>query len=323
MVCLLTTAINSVRHHAHAKLNLTLRVIRPRTDGYHDIESLVVFTRLADRLKIISDERISLQLHGPFAETTSTGTRNSVVQAAHLFAAMRNISSGWRIVVEKQIPPAAGLGGGSSDAAAMLTALEMLHGAMAAEEKRALALSLGADVLVCLLDRASMVRGWGEKIQPVVTPLPEMSLLLVKPLGMLLAGEVYQRVDEIAGREEKGEGKDPPDSMNLAALLSWCRERPNELELAAISLLPEIHIVLSALEGSEGCLLARMTGSGPVCFGVYEKLAQAKKAKKKLGERHPEWWLHVDTLNQTSSKYSAISQEHQNCSSIKGGHYII
>lgn len=290
-----------MRYSAHAKLNLTLRVGQRRNDGFHNVESLVVFTSLADRLKIFPDNDISLQLRGPFADEMSTSIANSVVQTAYLFAERHDFSSSWRIILEKYIPPAAGLGGGSSDAAAMLKAIVRLYGRLPNAEKDALASSLGSDVPVCFLGRASILRGRGEKIHPVVTPLPELYLLLAKPPGKLSAEAVYQRLDDIRDQEGLKLEENLPDNMNLPILLSWCRERPNHLEPAAISMLPEITVVLKALEMSEDCQLARMSGSGPVCFGIYQTLTKAWRAKKKLAADHPNWWLHVDVLNPAAS----------------------
>ena len=285
--------------HARAKLNLTLRVLRRRADGWHDIESLTVFAGLADRLEIHPAENLSLELRGPFAAEIPSDGANSVLQARAGFARRENarrrkIAAQGRIVLEKRIPPAAGLGGGSSDAAAMLRALAGLHGGIGAQAEAELALSLGSDVPVCLHNQPAMMRGRGERIEPVAA-LPRAFLLLAKPEGRLTAEQVYQRWDETAQGAE-GQGGNPAAGMNLAELVDWCRQRPNGLQTAAIGLLPEIGHVLDALQASDGCLLARMSGSGPACFGVYANAEAAQQARQRLAALYPRWWLHEDRL---------------------------
>ena len=288
--------MNPICRDARAKVNLTLEVKHRREDGYHEIESLVTFAQLADRLEFspAPTNKISLQLSGAFAKDVAAGEENILLRAATLFAGKHGISLGWDIKLEKNVPAAAGLGGGSSDAAAMLAILAELHGG----EQEALALSLGADVLACLYAQrgtsAMMMRGWGERIEPVAA-LPEVPLLLVKPSGALSTEEVYRRWDDTTARND-GQGGNPPADMNLEALVSWCRQRPNDLEAAAMSLLPELRDVLDALGKTQSCLLARMSGSGPVCFGIYQNRQAVERARDKLAQTHPDWWLHADSI---------------------------
>ena len=290
--------------HPRAKLNLTLRLLGRRADGFHDIESLVAFATLADHLEIRPAGTLSLETRGPFAAQTPTDSANSLLQACALFARRRNITPRGRILLAKHIPPAAGLGGGSSDAALMLKALAGTCAKLSAEEVAELALSLGADVPICLTQQAGMMRGRGERIDAVAA-LPPMHLLLVKPQGALTARQVYRRWDEMeeaqkaqktgqARRKSAGEGGgNPPAGMNLEEMLSWCRQRPNDLQPAAIDLLPEVQTVLDCLRASQGCLLARMSGSGPACFGIYENSDASGEAQRHLAARHPHWWLHA------------------------------
>ena len=284
---------------AFAKVNLTLRVLRKRADGYHDIESLVVFVRLADRLEWSRQadiDGLTLQLSGDFAGDTPAGEENSILRAADLFARRYGISLGGHVSLEKRIPAAAGLGGGSSDAAAMLDALGEEN---AGGELEALALDIGADVLACFRSqkemRACIMSGRGENIH-AINSLPQISLLLVKPPGALSAGEVYRRWDEL-GEEEKGALNDmPAEDVTLKELVSWCRVRRNDLETAAISLLPEVQAVLDSLKESRDCLLARMSGSGPACFGIYENSDAVEQARAMLARDHPDWWLCATTI---------------------------
>lgn len=279
---------------AFAKVNLTLRVLRKRADGYHDIESLVVFVRLADRLewsRQTNIEGLTLQLSGDFAEDTPAGKENSILQAVDLFARRYGVSLSGCINLEKRIPVAAGLGGGSSDAAAMIDALGK---GSASEELEALALNLGADVLACFRSQKEMrtciMRGWGENIHAIDT-LPQIPLLLVKPPGALSAGEVYRRWDKLGKKEKDALDDMPAENIILEELVSWCRVRRNDLETAAISLLPEVQSVLDSLKENRDCLLARMSGSGPTCFGIYENPDVVEQAKAILARDHPDWWL--------------------------------
>ena len=282
-------------HRARAKVNLTLRVVRRRRDGWHDIESLAAFATLADGLEITPGDGLSLEVRGPFAAQTPAGEENSVHRACVLFAQRRGMAPRWHVVLEKNIPPAAGLGGGSADAAAALRALAGLHGGMRAGDMAELALSLGSDVPVCLQRRPAMMRGRGERIEPVAR-LPETHLLLAKPQGGLTARQVYRRWDGMEKPEGQGEGSAPPAGMSLARLVAWCRRRPNGLQAAAADLLPETGRVLRALQESEDCLLARMSGSGPVCFGVYAGANAVQGARQRLAALHPDWWLHAGRL---------------------------
>ena len=284
---------------ACAKVNLTLRVLRKRVDGYHDIESLIVFLQLADRLEWNSKanaDGLTLHLSGDFTDDTPAGEENLVVRAASLFMQQYKVSLSGHVRLEKHIPIAAGLGGGSSDAAAMLDALGegITH-----QELEVLASELGADVPSCLRAqkgmRACIISGRGENIR-VFNNLPQIPLLLVKPPGMLSAGEVYRCWDKLDGNEKNTSDDTPPDNIALGGLVSWCRVQENNLEEAAISLLPEIQNVLDALEESHNCLLSRMSGSGPTCFGIYENFDAVKRARAAFARDHPDWWLCATTI---------------------------
>ena len=284
---------------AFAKVNLTLRVLRKRADGYLDIESLVVFVRLADRLEWTQHTNIdglTLQLVGDFAEDVPAGEENLILRAAGLFARRYGISLSGYINLEKRIPVAAGLGGGSSDAAAMIDALGAGN---ADEELEALTLDIGADVLACFRSqkkmRACIMRGRGESIH-AIDFLPQIPLLLVKPPGALSAGEVYHRWDQLNEKEKGALNDMPTENITLGELVSWCRVRRNDLETAAISLLPEVQSVLDSLKKNRDCLLSRMSGSGPTCFGIYENLDAVEQARTTLARAHPDWWLCATTI---------------------------
>lgn len=284
---------------ACAKVNLTLRVLRKRADGYHDIESLIIFVQLADRLEWNSKanaDGVTLELSGDFTDDTPAGEENLVVRAARLFMQQYEVSLSGHVRLEKYIPIAAGLGGGSSDAAAMLDALGE---GISHQELEVLASELGADVPACFRAqkgmRACVIRGWGENIF-VFNNLPQIPLLLIKPPGMLSAGEVYQCWDKLGGNEKNTSDGMPPDNRTLGELVSWCRVQENNLEEAAISLLPEIQNVLDALEESHNCLLSRMSGSGPTCFGIYKNLNAVERARAAFARDYPDWWLCATTI---------------------------
>ncbi len=270
--------------HAWAKINLTLRVTGRRADGYHLLDSLVVFAAIGDELAFEPAADLTLTIDGRFADKLAATSDNLVLRAARRLAAACEVAAGARIHLRKNLPVAAGIGGGSSDAAQTLLGLRQLWGLDLDDGALAdLALPLGADLPVCLHGRASRISGIGEVVSALGPP-PQLWLVLVNP-GISLAtpevfgclGGTFHTADNIADL--------PADSRALARLLA---ASGNDLEAAACRLCPRISDVLAALDASDGCLLARMSGSGATCFGLYARQAEAEAAAATLAR--PDWW---------------------------------
>ena len=281
-----------IRVEAPAKLNLYLHVTGRRDDGYHELDSLVTFAALADRLEIAPAGALHLSVTGPFAPGLDADD-NLAARAATALAERLGRPAGVRIALEKRIPVAAGLGGGSADAAAVLRGLARLWRLDAghAGALRETALALGADVPVCLESGAAYLAGIGEVLS-APPRLPPCAALLVNPGVPVPTGPVF------AAR--RGPFSDPArfeegtaDAPALAALLA---ARRNDLEQPALAQVPAIGRVLQRLAAAPGCLLARMSGSGGTCFGLFEDEATAARAASAIGRDHPTWWLHPTRL---------------------------
>ena len=255
-----------------------------RPDGYHLLDSLVCFTELGDELHLSPAETLSLEIDGPFAPALGS-TDNLTVKAARLLDGQR----GAALHLVKNLPVAAGIGGGSADAAAALVGLSRLWNLPAPTP--AASVALGADLPVCLADGPRFVGGIGEELVPAPA-LPRAYLLLVnprRPLPTIYVFRRYRRSFSAPGRFEAA----PPDARALAVLLS---ERGNDLTEAALELLPEIAEILTALGGSSGCLLARMSGSGATCFGLFESPRAAAAAAATLQVGAPHWWVRATAI---------------------------
>ncbi|MEX0922100.1 MAG: 4-(cytidine 5'-diphospho)-2-C-methyl-D-erythritol kinase [Rhodovibrionaceae bacterium] len=268
---------------APAKVNLSLKVTGRRADGRHELDSLVVFATVADLVSLEEAEELSLVVEGPFAEALEGESDNLVLRAARLFRVRR----GARITLTKNLPVAAGLGGGSSDAAAALRLLAALWKLPLPDDD---AVRLGADLPVCLFGRPARLRGIGERVEAVA--LPDFALLLVNPGIALPTGEVFAAFEGPPGPAPDF----PARFSDLEALLAYLRAAANDLEVAAIRLRPEIGAVLKAIENSPGCRLARMSGSGATCFGIFAGLAGAEAAAAALSAARPGWWVQPAAL---------------------------
>jgi 4-diphosphocytidyl-2-C-methyl-D-erythritol kinase len=289
---------------AAAKINLTLRVIARRPDGYHDIESLVAFAGVADRLSFAPDRILALAVDGPMAAPCGELADNLVLKAAHaLSERVAGLQVG-RFLLSKRLPVAAGLGGGSSDAAAALRLLARAN-RLSLEDPRLIeaAQVTGADVPVCLDPHTRVMRGIGDVLSDRIklAPLPA---ILVNPGVMVATGEVFRAV-ELNGSAAKVAGlplsSGPQDTWvgwgsGIAALVAGLASLGNDLEKPAIRLRPVIADVLRALATLPGCQLARMSGSGATCFGLFATARQASLAARRLRVEHPTWWIRTTTL---------------------------
>ena len=284
-------AAGPVEEHAPAKVNLDLLITGRREGGYHELDSLVVFTSPADRLIMHPARSLSLEVRGRFAAALDDGADNLVLRAARLLAAHAGRAPEARIVLEKNLPVAAGLGGGSADAAAALRGLDRLWRlGLGLAALAPLAERLGADVPVCLAARPARMRGIGERLA-WQDGLPPLELLLVNLNQPLATAAVFAALGPLpAAAPEWGP---PPDEQGR--LIDWLRARANHLEAPARRLLPAIDDVLGALARQPGCALARMSGSGATCFGLFTDRAAVERAAAALRRARPDWWIAAAT----------------------------
>lgn len=281
---------------APAKLNLYLHVVGRRPDGYHRLDSLVTFTTLHDTVWARSAERLTLSVAGPFASALAGRDDNLVLHAAERLADRCGLVPRAEIGLIKRLPVAAGLGGGSADAAATLRVLTALWQVDVNEaDLRALGLGLGADVPVCLEARPAYVGGIGEEIAPAPTLAPA-GVVLANPMRPLSTRRVFSNLRGAFSRAARiGDAEGDP-AATPAALAAVLERRHNDLSAAAIGIAPEVEEVLGALSSSPGCLLARMSGSGATCFGLYEGLEAARAAAGPLAAARPGWWVKATAL---------------------------
>jgi len=274
---------------ARAKVNLWLNVVGRRTDGYHLLDSLVAFTDLADDIEVSAAPDLSLDIAGPAVASLQEETDNLVLRAARLLAGRAGLAPRAALRLTKRIPVAAGLGGGSADAAATLLALvDLWRVAMPEEELFDLAAELGADVPMCLAGRPALVAGVGERLAPAPR-LPPCAILLVNPGLPLPTPHVFAARQGSFSAERPTPGAWP----DLAVFGRELAARGNDLTDAAVSLRPEIASVLQALRGSHRVVHAAMSGSGATCFGLYETVEAAQRAAAALP---PSWWRHTGQL---------------------------
>jgi 4-diphosphocytidyl-2-C-methyl-D-erythritol kinase len=272
---------------APAKVNLYLHVTGRQSDGYHLIDSLFAFADIGDRLTAEPAASLSLIVDGPEAAgLTALGDDNLVLRAARLLADHAGSTAGAALRLEKRLPVAAGIGGGSSDAAAALLALARLWGlSLDLSELCVIGARLGADVPACLHRRAVWVGGIGEGIEPA-EPLPEVGILLVNPRRALPTAAVFAARCAPFGAS----GRFWPMPHDAAGLAEMVAARRNDLTDAAIGLVPEIATVLGRLDELPGSLLARMSGSGATCFALFADRTAAEHACSALAAAEPSWW---------------------------------
>jgi 4-diphosphocytidyl-2-C-methyl-D-erythritol kinase len=272
---------------AAAKVNLYLHVIGRQEDGYHLLDSLVAFADIGDRLTAEPGATLSLSIGGPEgAGLAAVGDDNLVLRAARLLAEHTGTTLGARMHLEKILPVASGLGGGSSDAAAALRALAALWQVPVSEETMyRLGAKLGADLAACLYGRAAWVGGIGERIEPAAD-LPEAGILLANPRRDLPTAAVFAARNGPFG----GVGRFSPMPADALGLARALLARRNDLTEAAIDLVPEISAVLARLARLPGALLARMSGSGATCFALFADRAAAEAARTALAAAEPGWW---------------------------------
>ncbi len=272
---------------APAKVNLSLHVVGRRPDGYHLLDSLVAFAGVGDTLEFTPAATLTLDVGGPTADLIPTAGENIVLKAARLLAEAAGVSAGAAIRLTKRLPVAAGIGGGSADAAATLKGLMQLWRVRLPDDRlRALALAIGADVPVCLAGCPTRMSGIGEVLE-AAPALPPAWLVLANPMVPLHTPPVFK------ARQGPFSAADPltlppADARALAEALSV---RRNDLTAAAVSIEPVVGEVLAALAAAPACLLARMSGSGATCFGLFGAEAEARAASTAIQTVRPGWWV--------------------------------
>jgi 4-diphosphocytidyl-2-C-methyl-D-erythritol kinase len=276
------------RRAAPAKINLYLHVLGRRADRYHLLDSLVAFADIGDAVEAQPADALRLAIGGPFAAPLAAETHeNLVLSAARALAARHGIAPKAALHLEKNLPVASGIGGGSADAAAALHCLAELWRVRVPEDLPA---QLGADVPVCLSGRAAWLGGIGEDLRPAPA-LPGVGIVLANPLVPLPTPAVFKA--RTGPFSEAARFETPPvDARALARLLE---QRRNDLTDAAIGIVPAIADVLRALADAPGTLLARMSGSGATCFALFDDRPAAERAAQWLRERHRDWWIAAGT----------------------------
>lgn len=269
---------------APAKVNLTLHVTGQRNDGYHLLDSLVVFADVGDRITVMPAEQNRLEVIGPRAEGVPTDGTNLVARAADLFDVPVHI------ILSKHLPAAAGIGGGSSDAAATILALADITGDTRLPDGVA---DLGADVRVCLLRQAARMRGIGDDVMPC-PGLPPLFAVLANPGVDVPTPGVFKALED---KQNAPMPKKIPQGMKTGAFIDWLSMQRNDLEAPAIARAPVIQDVLTALSALDGARLTRMSGSGATCFTLFETDEAARTAAAALAKAQPSWWVEAAKLS--------------------------
>ncbi|MEN3930391.1 4-(cytidine 5'-diphospho)-2-C-methyl-D-erythritol kinase [Microvirga sp. W0021] len=277
---------------APAKINLSLHVCGRRSDGYHDIESLVAFASEGDGLTLVQGEALALEITGPFAFDLQATDDNLIFKAVK---ALQKYKSNLRLGtfhLEKRLPVSSGIGGGSTDAAAALRLIAQINNIPFSDPDLIRAASeTGADVPVCLETQARIMRGIGDHLEAPVQ-LPRISVLLINPGISVSTPAVFSALGL-----EKGQQYRSADAMQLPVviktqeqLISLLMQTENDLQAPAISQCPKIAKVLNALEALSGCEFARMSGSGATVFGIFDNFDHAESAAASVSAQHPHWW---------------------------------
>lgn len=275
---------------APAKVNLYLHITGRRSDGYHLLDSLFVFTEFGDAMTITPSPALSLSIDGPFSPIFKNEVmeNNLIFRAALLLKNKYAVNTGAHIHLTKNIPVAAGLGGGSSDAATVLKGLNDLWGLQLCHEKlAAIGLSLGADIPACLYQKTAFISGIGEQIKPVQLPFQSMMMLLVNPNRPLSTQAVFKQYHLCNA---------PFSSAINTDLLKTpldCATYHNDLEAPAMVLLPVIDELIHFLKEQDRCIFARMSGSGPTCFALFPDLFSAERALSRFQNRYPSHWVTI------------------------------
>lgn len=288
---------NFVTAWAPAKVNLYLHVGAPAAGGLHPIDSMVVFadTRAADRISARTFPQLALSIEGPASKTLKNASHNLTLAAA---IALRDASDrtglGADLKLYKELPVAGGVGGGSADAAAALHLLNDMWGIYFGEAAlERLATQLGSDVPACVRCRPLVMRGSGERLYDVASP--DLPVVLVNPGVGLETRKVFERFDQLGANRTFRE-MNPPAAHGLVDFTQELSGYHNDLQGPAIAMCPQIERALQAIRAEKGCLLARMSGSGPTCFGIFDSEAAAAAAAHNIAGRKRKYWVRATTL---------------------------
>lgn len=289
---------------ARAKVNLTLEILGRRPDGYHELRSLVAFADCGDQVTLTPGEPDGVEMRGPFAHALAGA--NIAETALSMARAAFPALAGGLIRIEKNLPMAAGLGGGSADAAAVLRLLQSANPGLAHEDWHFLARRLGADVPICVVSRTSFMRGIGERIDRIVG-LPTLPAVLAWPIGvappdktkavfnLLGAGPLGQRAEEPLPEL-------PSDRRSLIAALARSR---NDLEAPARHLMPEVAKVFDRLKAEQDAAVVRLSGAGPTVYALFEREDAASAVARRVAAKHPEWWVQEVLIGDATGTSSA------------------
>ncbi len=275
-----------ITEKACAKINLALHVLGKREDGYHELDSIIAFADFGDELQLREAAKTSLEISGAFANNIPSGDDNIILKAHSLLRQIVDVKiPKVEIRLQKNLPVAAGLGGGSADAAALVRALiRLINVELSTQQIQSLAKSLGADVPVCFYQTSCQMQGIGEIIRALPIHLPK-AIVLINPLKPCSTHEVFAQLALKNGQHyfEKVDVENSP---------LW----RNDLTTPAIAVEPDIKNVLSALEQEQCFLASRMSGSGATCFGLIDNIASASAAAARLSVRNPNWWVKAAEL---------------------------
>ena len=292
----------ALMQEGRAKVNLTLRVVGRRVDGFHDLESVVAFADCADRLSLTPGSELNLTTTGPLAQACGETADNLVFKAAQLLRERVPDLALGDFILDKVLPVAAGIGGGSADAAAALRLLAQANG-LELDDPRLVEVArlTGADVPVCLTSNACVMTGVGDSLLPL--SLPKMPCVMVNPRIPVATSDVFKALglrngQLLVGFTDVLRARAWPEAG--ASLEDWVEALAagsNDLEAPATRIQPVIGEVIAALNATNGAWLARMSGSGATCFALYENTADAQRAAQKIQLDHPQWWVHAGVLS--------------------------
>ena len=272
----------------YAKINLALHVTGIRADGYHALDSIVVFTDVYDRLFFKRSMKNVVTLTGEFSNSINV-RENSILQALKLFG--NGLTDRFSINLEKNLPIGAGLGGGSADAAAVIRFItnNSRHLMPSSEDIS----KIGADIPACVLSVASRVRGIGEIVRPLDISKIDLWVVLVNPDIFVSTGSIFEEVTEKYNQPLETF----IDLRSTDQFIDYLKRQRNDLQTIATKKHPEINTVLNTIEDTEDVLLSRMSGSGSTCFGLYRNQDIAKKAVTYIGKKSDKWWIKFSKIN--------------------------